>query len=137
TDTVFRAFVERRLSPTDALYSDLKARHFLFEESPETAVRLLATKYRTKRDFLREFTKLHIFVVTLRCDHSCHYCQVSRVSPDKLRYDMSAETAEKALDLVFRSPAQTLKIEFQGGEPLLNLERIQQIVLSAEARAQA
>lgn len=134
---MFDRFTAHTLSRTQPEYADLKARHFLYDGNPETPIRLLATKYRTKRDFLREFTKLHILVVSLRCDHSCQYCQVSRVSPDRLRYDMSAETAERALDLVFRSPARHPKIEFQGGEPLLNFERIQQIVLSAEQRAAA
>jgi His-Xaa-Ser system radical SAM maturase HxsB len=49
---------------------------------------------------------------------------------------MSGETAVRALDLVFRSPAHDLKIEFQGGEPLLNFERIVQIVEEAEKRAE-
>jgi len=132
---VFAAFTSKTLVKTHEAYGDLKAHQFLYEDDPDFAVRLLAIKYRTKRDFLRDFTKLHIFVVSLRCDHSCHYCQVSRVSPDRHRFDMSAETAERALDLVFRSPADVLKIEFQGGEPLLNFERIQQIVTSAEQRA--
>lgn len=132
---VFDAFTSRDLPATHDAYGDLKAHHFLYDSNPDTAVRLLATKYRSKRDFLRDFTKLHIFVTTLRCDHSCQYCQVSRVSADKHLYDMTSETAERALDLVFRSPAEILKLEFQGGEPLLNFESIRQIVFSAERRA--
>lgn len=53
---------------------------------------------------------------------------------DKERYDMDRETASRALDLVFRSPAREIKIEFQGGEPLLNFERVGQIVEEAESR---
>src|SRR5438874_4466691 len=124
---VFAAFTSKTLAKTNDAYSDLKARHFLYEDSADLAVRLLATKYRTKRDFLRDFTKLHIFVVSLRCDHSCHYCQVSRVSPDRHRYDMSPEAAQRALDLSFRSPAEAIKIEFQGGEQLLHFDLIRQI----------
>jgi His-Xaa-Ser system radical SAM maturase HxsB len=45
---------------------------------------------------------------------------------------MSVETAERALQMVFKSPSPVIKIEFQGGEPLLNFERIQLIVLRAE-----
>jgi uncharacterized protein len=96
---------------------------------------MLVTKYRTKKAHLAGFTKLHIFVVSLRCEHSCHYCQVSRVSAERALYDMSQETAARALDLVFRSPAEFIKIEFQGGEPLLNFERIVQIVEEAEKRS--
>jgi uncharacterized radical SAM superfamily Fe-S cluster-containing enzyme len=131
--TIFDAFVSHRLTQTVNPYQDLKAGHFLFDGNADTPTRLLATKYRTKRDYLRDFTKLHIFVVSLRCDHSCEYCQVSRVSADKTLFDMSYETAERALDLVFRSPAEYVKIEFQGGEPLLNFERIRHIVESCRA----
>src|SRR5207253_1584339 len=109
--------------PTDSpTYCDLKAKHFLADGDPALPIAMLALKYRTKRSFLAGFTKLHIFVVSLRCDHACKYCQVSRVSMDRSRFDMAPETALRALDVVFRSPARRLKIEFQGGEPLLNFE---------------
>ena len=47
---------------------------------------------------------------------------------------MTEETAAKALDLVFRSPSPALKIEFQGGEPLLNFPLIKFIVAAAQER---
>src|SRR5262249_53163427 len=68
----------------------------------------------------------------LRCEHSCPYCQVSRQSSDKSRFDMSEETARLALEATFRSPSASLKIEFQGGEPLLNFPLIRSIVAEAE-----
>lgn len=45
---------------------------------------------------------------------------------------MSEETANRALALVFQSPSPYIKIEFQGGEPLLNFGLIQYIVRRAE-----
>jgi uncharacterized protein len=133
----FDAFVEKRLLRGSQTYEDLRSKHFLIDSDSKTPLTLLSTKVRTKRSFLAGFTGLHIFVVTLRCDHSCHYCQVSRVSINRSRYDMTVESAERALDLVFRSPAPRLKIEFQGGEPLLNYELIQHIVDSARRRNEA
>ena len=135
TDQEFNYFVSRQLPRISPAYHDLKAKHFLADSSSNLPLVLLATKYRTKRAHLAGFTKLHIFVVSLRCEHSCHYCQVSRVSTEKTLYDMSAETAARALDLVFRSPASDIKIEFQGGEPLLNFERIVEIGGAAEERS--
>lgn len=132
----FDSFVSRGLDTASDVYLNLKGKHFLFDSDSRTPFELLVAKYRTKMAHLAGFTKLHIFVVSLRCEHSCHYCQVSRVSTNKSRYDMSAETAQLALDLVFRSPASEIKIEFQGGEPLLNFERIVQIVEDAKLRAQ-
>jgi len=131
---VFDRFVGHALSRSDPEYLDLRGKHFLSDAAGlDTAVSLLAAKYRTKRSFLAGFTGLHIFVVTLRCDHSCHYCQVSRVSANRQKYDMSAATAERALDLAFRSPANPIKIEFQGGEPLLNFDLVRDVVLAAKA----
>jgi len=131
---LFAALVAHRLEPRETTYSELKAKHFLADTSPSVPIDLLATKYRTKKSFLDGFTKLHLFVVTLRCDHSCHYCQVSRVNEARSKFDMSAETAERAVDLMFCSPSRVLKVEIQGGEPLLAFERIQQIVALCEER---
>ena len=85
--------------------------------------------------FLRQITPLHLFVVTLRCEHSCPYCQVSRQSTDRSRYDMSDEIAQRALKIALDSPSGRIKIEFQGGEPLLNFSLIEKIVLAAKAAA--
>jgi uncharacterized protein len=132
-----RALVRRNLDTRSDLYRSLRGRQFLYDDQSSPLLDILATKYRTKRSFLAGFTKLHIFVTTLRCEHSCHYCQVSRQSADRVAYDMSEETALRALDLMFRSPAQHLTLEFQGGEPLLNFDLIQFIVPRAKERAAA
>ena len=120
--------VRHDLGSSDPDYNNLKSKHFLLDGDSDVALDLLGLKTRTKYHHLADFTALHMFVVTLRCEHSCPYCQVSRQSGDKIAYDMSSETAVKAVETVFKSPAKALKIEFQGGEPLLNFERIQQIV---------
>jgi len=48
---------------------------------------------------------------------------------------MSEETAMRALDIAFASPAARIKIEFQGGEPLLNFPLIKTIVTASKARS--
>jgi His-Xaa-Ser system radical SAM maturase HxsB len=48
---------------------------------------------------------------------------------------MTEATAIRALDLAFRSPSPVIKVEFQGGEPLLNFELVRFVVLEAERRA--
>lgn len=129
--------VAHRLAVSDSDYSALRSRHFLREAEDKASVELLALKMRTKFSRLPDFTNLHLFVVSLRCDHSCQYCQVSRQSEDKHAFDMTQSTADKALDLVFRSPNPALKIEFQGGEPLLNFDLIRYVVEKAEQRGRA
>lgn len=128
------ALIEHRLDPEVPEYGELEAKHFLAEHQLDLPVELLATKVRTKKRFLEGFTKLHLFVITLRCDHSCHYCQVSRVGAHRSRYDMTEDTARRAVELMFRSPSPALKVEFQGGEPLLNFELLRFIVEEVERR---
>lgn len=126
------SLIDHKLEPTNIDYQNLRAKHFLQEPGDLAPVELLALKTRTKFKNLSSFTNLHLFVVTLRCDHSCQYCQVSRQSEDRAAFDMTQETADKALDIVFRSPNPAIKIEFQGGEPLLNFELIKYVVEKAE-----
>jgi uncharacterized protein len=126
--------VRKRLPRTSPLYYDLKASNFLEDNDSDIAPDLLTLKVRSKRERIARFTSLHMFVVTLRCNHSCQYCQVSRQSEDRSAYDMTEAMADKALDFTFRSPSPAIKIEFQGGEPLLNFDLIKYIVLDAERR---
>src|SRR5947209_5279916 len=59
------------------LYADLCANFFISEQKVPDLLEVIATRYRTKKSFLDHFTSLHIFVISLRCEHTCHYCQVS------------------------------------------------------------
>ncbi|MDA3876659.1 MAG: His-Xaa-Ser system radical SAM maturase HxsB [Halothiobacillus sp.] len=124
--------IDRQLSAHDPDYASLRAKHFIRHDGEMAPLKLLALKQRTRLARLPQFTSLHIFVVSLRCDHSCPYCQVSRQSEDKSAFDMTEQLADSALDFVFRSPSRAIKIEFQGGEPLLNFDLIKYIVLKAE-----
>jgi len=124
--------VQHQLPSGSDLYDDLKAKHFIYDADSSAAIKLTALKYRTKLSRLAHFTGLHILVVTLRCDYSCPYCQVSRQTDDKVAYDMSKDTADRALAMVFQSPNPAIKIEFQGGETLLNFPLIKYIVEKAE-----
>jgi His-Xaa-Ser system radical SAM maturase HxsB len=126
--------INHQLREDDPTYVHLRAKQFLIDNSSSIAKDLLAIKVRSRYERLADFTSLHIFVVTLRCEHSCLYCQVSRQSEDKVKFDMTQVDALAALQLVFRSPSPTIKIEFQGGEPLLNFPLIQLIVSEAKQR---
>lgn len=126
--------VSKTLDPNSAIYLDLRSRNFVSDDRSSVHVRVLASRYRTKKAFLDGFTKLHIFVVSLRCDHSCPYCQVSRQSEDRLKYDMTPELARRGVDLMLEVPAKSVTCEFQGGESLLNFPILQEIVSYAEER---
>jgi len=108
--------------------TDRTTRHFFYEDGETSPLHLLATKYRTKQAPLADFTGLHMIVPTLRCNTSCTYCQVSHKNTSASACDMTNETADRAVDFMFKSPSSHLKLEFQGGEPLLNFDMVRYIV---------
>lgn len=114
----------RLIKNDETIYADLIANFFISEKPIPDLIDVLATRYRTKKSFLDEFTALHIFVVSLRCNHSCHYCQVSRVSENRQDFDISLENLKAGVDHMFRSPSSSLTMEFQGGEPLLAFDKV-------------
>ena len=127
--------IDLRVHPGDGLYEKAYAAHLITRADQSSQRQILAMRLRSRMAYLRQPTALHIFVVTLRCEHSCPYCQVSRQSTDRSAFDMSEETARRALNIAFESPSSRIKIEFQGGEPLLNFPLISTIVMAAKAKA--
>jgi len=111
-------------SENEELYGDLIANFFISEERIPELQNVIATRYRTKKSFLDNFTSLHIFVISLRCEHTCHYCQVSRVSQDKNAFDMKRHHIDKGIEFMIQSPNRNVTMEFQGGEALLAFENI-------------
>jgi hypothetical protein len=72
----FSRLSELRVRPGDGLYERLYAAHLITREGQHAQQQLLALRLRSRMSFLRQITPLHLFVVTLRCEHSCPYCQV-------------------------------------------------------------
>lgn len=130
-----KIIVSRQLEFGSTLYKTLKAKQFIYDSDSDPLRDVLAVKYRTKKSFINGFTKLHIFVVTLRCDHSCHYCQVSRQNTTDTTFDMSLATAEKSIAMMMKAPNKNITLEFQGGEPLLAFDLIKMMVPLAKQKA--
>ncbi len=128
------ALISHQLRADDPAYETFKSKHLLIDHDSTVAVDLLAAKFRTHHSRLSQLTSLFMFVVTLRCEHSCPYCQVSRQTRNRDAFDMTIGHADLALDIALSSPAQHIKLEFQGGEPLLNIELIRYIVENAQIR---
>lgn len=77
---------------------------------------------------------LHIIVLTIRCNHSCLYCQASAKKYNK-NYDMDIKTAKKSIDFAFKTLRDDgLSIEFQGGEPLMNWEVLKESIIYARKK---
>jgi len=120
------------LDKNSNVYQDLDSRHLVADSDIDLTIDLLATKYRSIKSFLNNFTSLHMMVITLRCNHKCSYCQVTSELAEAYKYDMNPDTAKKIVDYIFCSPSSNVKIEFQGGEPLLNWKTIVATVDHAE-----
>ncbi len=121
----FKDFIEGRLDEKSQAYNLLDEKNFLGNTIDKKGS---ALKYREKYSYLRQGTSLHIIIPTLRCNHGCIYCHAEARTCAEKGYDMDKVTARKVVDTIFESPNQSLTIEFQGGEPLLNWEVVVYIV---------
>ena len=129
----FNSFINGSLDTESRIFLDLKSKHFITDTDKETPIDLLATKLRTRKGFLRNFTALHMVVVTTRCNFRCDYCHASSTPAEQKSGDMPLDTAKRVVNMIFRSPSPTMKIEFQGGEPILNWKIVRKIVEYAES----
>lgn len=116
--------INYQLDPSTEIGKDLQNKFIVNTSFLPDAINLLATRYRSKKQFLFNFTTLHMIVLTRRCNQACSYCHASSLPHDNcngsLNIDMSIETAHKCIDIILAMPSDSLKIEFQGGEPTLN-----------------
>jgi His-Xaa-Ser system radical SAM maturase HxsB len=134
SDTQLNQLVHKQIDRRTNLYRDLLARHFIYEPGVHDPLPEMAAQYRSRKGFLFGGPALHLFVVTLRCNHTCQYCQVSRAPLGGAGHDMSAEHAGYSVDRLFESPSPVLTVEFQGGEPLLAFDRVRQVVEAVQKR---
>lgn len=80
-----------------------------------------------QRSYIPDKINYLILVPTLRCNLSCSYCQVSRVAEKATGFDWSEDTLKAVLNFIDRLNFEKLKIEFQGGEPLLALAKLNRV----------
>lgn len=130
----FERFVRHALPAGDPILADLEARHLVVTDPTKSTLAPLLSQVRTRKSYLLQGPALHIFVVSLRCHHTCNYCQVSRQQTTATAFDMAGQVSEHAVDRLFEWPSQDLTIEFQGGEPLLNFDRVRSITEQIVAR---
>ncbi|MBW2977578.1 His-Xaa-Ser system radical SAM maturase HxsB [Candidatus Woesearchaeota archaeon] len=122
---------------TENEYEQLKSGKFskkLFVKLEKTGIIItdknlnqVISDYRKRNSSLLYGTSLHIVVPTLRCNMNCIYCHASSVAKNKKEYDMDKKTAKKVVDFIFQSTNNSVTIEFQGGEPLLNWDVVKYI----------
>lgn len=120
--------------PKDDLYKSLVSNFFISEQLIPPLAEVYAERLREKKRFLESWTGLHIFVMTLRCNQNCVYCQASSQDEHSKGCSMSKETMAKGVELMFRSPSEDITMEFQGGEPTLVPDVIEYGIQLAEEK---
>lgn len=114
----------------------LKARGFAYDNLDDFYAGSFVDRL-ALRKAISSGTNYLIVVPTLRCDHNCSYCQVSRAAVEARGFDWTEETFEHFLLFLDRLPSkEQIQIEFQGGEPTLRLDLVELIIQACEERFQ-
>ena len=128
----FDSLINGSIDTHSDVFYDLESKQIATTDSLDDVIPMLATKFRTKKSILRDFTSLHMVVPTLRCNSSCVYCQVARKNLEDHSADMTKETAKNVVKTIFESPSPCIKIEFQGGDPSTAFDMVKYIIEEAE-----
>lgn len=96
--------------------------------SQKNGIRLLIKKYKNYPEIIFKKTNHRInddrnnlqLMITKRCQLRCRYCPIV-----KKNLDMDEEVLYKAIDLLFTSTRDTLRLDFTGGEPLLRFDLVE------------
>jgi uncharacterized protein len=112
----------------------------LFDDSVGILVDSRAAEERAFRDWFKrrmaDATKLSALVsITFACNFDCPYCcQADVLNGRMMGADTGAATAKWLADRALEIGAREIIISFIGGEPLLNPDRVEQIVRDVRAR---
>lgn len=129
-----KAIVEHTIDTKGELYKSLVASFFITEQNIPALLDIYAERLAEKKRFMEDGTALHIFVLTLRCNQNCMYCQASSQDEHCAHKSMSFETMKYSVDLMFKSRSKWLTMEFQGGEPTLEPKLLEYGIKLAEER---
>lgn len=119
--------------------NELALKGFTHSTSIEKAQFLKAAELSLANKFSKntQSPSLVMVVPTLRCDHDCLYCQVSRAPLSSKVHDLQITPKNLAL-AIDKIASERFKLEIQGGEPLLRPNFIQELIKAMrEIRGQA
>ncbi|MEY0428649.1 MULTISPECIES: His-Xaa-Ser system radical SAM maturase HxsB [Providencia] len=100
---------------------------FFISKDTYLAEKVLASALGKKLLMETNFSPIFMIVPTLRCDHTCKYCQVSRASVKADKYDLNENLIFPIISTIKKLSSKPYKIEIQGGEPLLRFDLIEKI----------
>ena len=122
----YELFLRRRLDDDPALYELLEDLGVIL--TPRNT-QDIAVAHCRRYAFLHRPPSLFIMVVTNRCNMACVYCHAQAQPVAQKDWDMSEEVLRRTVEFFFSVPTggrRDLHIEFQGGEPLLRYDLVQQ-----------
>lgn len=130
TSDEFRSLLTNQNRLPDDTFRKLRKDYFIIEPMDILSADPI-NDLRSMKRYLFSSTSLHIFVVTNVCNLNCIYCQAQSKN-SKSHSTMSEEIGRRAVDIALQSPSNDLTFEFQGGEPLFNINTIKAIIEYAE-----
>jgi len=104
------------------------------EDCADASIAAMGSALARKLTFELQFSPIFMIVPTLRCDHTCSYCQVSRAPVDAQNYDLDEAAIPAIIDSIKKLFTPPYKLEIQGGEPLIRFDLIRQIYHEAESQ---
>ena len=121
----YSLFLRHRVEERPELYMPLEDLGLIL--TPRNA-KDIATIHCQRYAFLHRPPSLFIMVPTNRCNMACVYCHARTGSASQKKLDMTEKVLYKTVDFFFSVPRQgrkEIRIEFQGGEPLLRYDLVQ------------
>jgi His-Xaa-Ser system radical SAM maturase HxsB len=127
TDADFlKKIIYKELSDQD--YTYLFKRGFVYRTINDFYFNSFSERLK-KRKKIGNKLKYLIVIPTLRCDLSCSYCQVSRANIDALNFDWTEKTLFHFKNFLLKNyDGKSIKIEFQGGEPTIRIDIIDEVI---------
>ncbi len=129
-------FGDREVIEAADIIKELEAQGFFSTFRP-AGLELLLAEDSLQRQVSSQLQHL-ILEVTHRCNLRCTYCVYSGAHAYQRMHstrNMSVEVAKKAIDIFLERAVPNPTISFYGGEPLLNLALIQEVVEYASSRS--
>jgi len=140
----FHCFLEEQLlcelvdhSQTSLSSIDEKLESGLFiapEYVEDASIAALASGLAKKLQTESIFRPIFMIVPTLRCDHTCSYCQVSRAPLNSSKHDLIEEKIPVIINTIRKLGTPPYKLEIQGGEPLVRFDLVQKLYDEAAAQ---
>lgn len=124
--TEYDELVQKNIN-NDKLFHDLEDRGIILTKYNLNNV---IEAWEKRYAHIQDGASLHIIVPTIRCNHCCVYChsEAESLLHSSNSFDMNEEVMLQTLDFIFRSPSNSITIEFQGGEALLNKKIIKLVI---------